>query len=142
MNYADYLKDTFGIDHFIRSGKVSSAAPSVGEPLWLYNPAAPLKFIILKEGAAHFSSEEKDLFEKMMSALKKKLTDLSLQVTTTLKTVEAESEVVVMSSQPSETLLLAQDLGLAISISTYDPHTLIKKPELKKEVWAQIQTLK
>ncbi|MBY0315419.1 MAG: hypothetical protein K2Q26_07860 [Bdellovibrionales bacterium] len=142
MNYADYLKDFYGIDHFIRPGKASTIAASVEEPLWLYNPAAPLKFIVLKEGAAHFSPQEKDLFEKMMGALKKKLTDLSLQVTTTLKTVETDNDVVVMSAHPTETLSLAQDLGLAISISTYDPQTLLKKPELKKEVWAQIQTLK
>ncbi len=143
MTYAEFLKNVYGIDQFIATGRKSEAIESSTDVVSLFNDGASLQFVILKDDSTAFSANEKELFEKMMVALQKKSEDYSLQVTTSLKALNpTPGAVVLMSAQPQATMALAQDLGIESHISTFDPATLLVKPALKKEVWAQIQTLK
>lgn len=149
LGYIDFLKDVYGIEtfirpcHLIRGVMTASINNLSGAAASFYNSQASLQFVILKEADIEFSSEEKDLFEKIIAALKKNLSDIHLQVVTVLSAAQINSgKLVLMSANPKNLNIAPENFPSATqTISTYDPATLLAHPQHKKEVWTQLQSL-
>ncbi len=117
-DYFEYVENVLGVKSIILN---SSNSIHETHPL-----------LICVENFADYTSDEKDLLAKMIAALK----------------IESEKIKVVSLSEKqnfkSDYLICFVDQTLentemTNSISTFSPRVLLKKPELKKPAWAELQ---
>ncbi len=143
LTYKDVLKDVYGITEFIRPLSLAGVVSSEG--LSFYNLSADLKFIVIKESPSSWRADEQELFEKIMTALKKNPQQYSLQVVSDLKSISTKPGTwVVMSDNPQKWTQEHQNLDISQIkwFSTWDPTSMINSPDLKKEAWSTLQSLK
>lgn len=143
FTYKDVLNDVYGITEFIRP--LSAAGATSSEGLSFYNSAADLRFIVIKESPCSWSVDEQELFEKIMTALKKNPQQYYLQVVSDLKSISTKPGTwVVMSDNPQKWTQELQNLNTSDIkwFSTWDPTSMINSPDLKKEAWSLLQSLK
>lgn len=131
-------------------------------PAFFYNDSGPIKAgqnfyrtplaiinFIDKAEDSLFESQVADLFGKMKAALKLPedkilnldcvLNERALVVAEFLKI--AEVRCVLLFSREPEKLGQMQKLGEAIWVQTFSPAVLLERPDLKKQVWSDMQKL-
>ncbi len=118
-DYFDYLENVLGIKTVVNA--------SLSTPI----SNTPLLFCV--ENYASYSTEELDLLNKMISAVKIDpsewmLVDLSLQK-------QIQKKVCVLFKDE----INADQTDAELTIETFSPRVLLKNPNLKKNTWAELQ---
>lgn len=98
----------------------------------MLNPKQNIPLLIAIEDLNSYSVEEQDLLGKMVGALKVEMQRISLVDMSEAEKFESEFTVYFMN-QPIE------KQSSKNTVTTFSPRTLLKKPELKKNAWTDLQ---
>lgn len=98
----------------------------------MLNPKQNTLLLVMVEGLATYNSDEHDLLGKMVSALKIEATKISIVDAAEAQNFQPEF-IICLQNQPIEKTPLKN------TITTFSPRTLLKKPELKKNAWNDLQ---
>lgn len=118
LDYFNYLKEVVGISEIILEKNQDSAATK--------------NIIVAIQDYANYTASEQELLSKMLEALKidmnffVKIDITECNHTDFLFKIEFLDQPNQKNSEPNQ-------------ITTFSPRTLLKKPELKKNVWADLQ---
>lgn len=127
QSYIDYVQNVLGVKSILHS------APQAAEQVQTAEAAASLIYFVLE---TEMKAEERELFDKIVAAIKLTAQDFRVVLASAL----AQGEwAVVMSSNPLEAQKLLIDLSPAKTLFTYSPKALLAKPELKREVWENLK---
>lgn len=135
-DYFDYIASVLGVKSIYLEASPSLSANAETAP---GGAPADLKsyipLLVTVEDLAHYAAEERDLLEKMISALKIDIDKV--------KVVDAATDI----SHFDYTFLLnfsnnpRPASGLESVLTTHSPRILLKNPSLKKQVWNEFQTI-
>ena len=117
-DYFEYVENVLGVKSVILS-----SSTAVDETHLL---------LICVESYADYASDEKDLLAKMIAALKIDLE--KIKVVSLSENQKFKSEYLIYFVDKAEKKF--EDTN---SITTFSPRALLKKPELKKTAWAELQ---
>lgn len=113
-DYFDYVENVLGVKSIMLNAKQNT----------------PL--LIAVENLNSYNVEEQDLLGKMVGAIKVDLQRISLVDLSEAEKFQSEFSVYFMN-QPSEKQTLKN------TVTTFSPRILLKKAELKKNAWADLQ---
>lgn len=135
-DYFDYIATVLGVksiyleDQLVRASEASQALDGVAARSKIYIP-----LLVTVEELSHYASEEKELLEKMVSALKVDVDKVKVvDATTDINNFEY-SFLLKFSDNPRPAV------GLEAVLTTHSPRMLLKNPSLKKQVWNEFQTI-
>lgn len=113
-DYFDYVTEVLGIRSILQAPETRGAAP----------------LLILVEDFSAYSSEEKDLLAKMISALK--LDPKILRVSEESTGETGDKFTLYFQDKPGAE-------NSAEKMFTYSPRVLLREPSLKKKAWDDLQ---
>lgn len=122
-DYFDYVSTVLGV----KSVYIEPQAATAG-----LKEVIPL--LVSVENLSTYAPEEKDLLEKMVSALKIDLQ--KIKICDISKADSFESAFTIRFSDNLSGSSLTEN-----SLTTFSPRTLLKNPSLKKQVWNEFQTV-
>ncbi len=113
-DYFDYVENVLGVKSI------------------LLNPKQNTPLLIAVENLATYNAEEHDLLGKMVGALKIDAAKIAIVNLAEAQSFQPEF-VICFQDQPIEKTPLKN------TITTFSPRILLKKPELKKNAWNDLQ---
>ena len=113
-DYFDYVENVLGVKSIMLNRKQN------------------IPLLIAVEDLNSYGVEEQDLLGKMVGALKVEMQRISLVDMSEAEKFESEFTVYFMN-QPIE------KQSSKNTVTTFSPRTLLKKPELKKNAWTDLQ---
>lgn len=124
QDYFEYLENVLGIKTILQSVDLFSEEVTATELLFCV------------QDYENYSEEEKDLLQKMISAVKVDASRLKVCDSKNIKRYETECLVIFEDIPQQNTNLSAK-----FAIHTFSPRVLLKKPELKKQAWTDLQKI-
>lgn len=127
-DYFEYLENVLGIKTILQPREVDVVS----------SIATELLFGV--QGYKTYSAEEIDLLSKMIAAVKVDSARLKVCDLQEAKKYQAEclvifqDDVLVNSSRSNQ-----QAFDVKLTVQTFSPRVLLKKPELKKMAWTELQ---
>lgn len=117
-DYFDYVSQVLGVKNiFISPGESLDSVP----------------LLIVVENLAAYSAEEKELLDKMVTALKQDPSQIKIADMASEPKINFEFVVRFVSSpQPNAN---------ENQLNVFSPQVLLNKPELKKQVWSDMQNV-
>lgn len=120
------------------SANLTTIHAAVGKPDHEANVQIPL--LIKVEGLSTYLSEEKDLLEKMVAALKIDLNKIKIVDLNAAVEISASFEVLFLDEVSSNVVgNTSEATANPNQLFTLSPRLLTKKPQLKKQVWGDLQ---
>jgi hypothetical protein len=122
-DYFSYLSHTLGIKTLLLDPRSTEQT-------------VPL--LVLVDALSSYSADEKDLLEKMLSALK--IPQHQIQIAELSEGVQISAlQTLVLCDAPETANSTA--VTPTTQITTYSPRVLLKKPQLKKTTWEEMQKI-
>lgn len=122
-DYFEYLENVLGIKSILQD-----SIPAQEKPI-------PIDLLFCVHNYKTYSAEEIDLLQKMIAAVK--VEPSRLKVCDLMEANKFETKaLVIFEDEVVQTLILAQ-----VSVQTFSPRVLLKKPELKKQAWTELQKI-
>lgn len=122
-DYFEYLENVLGIKTILqtRDGSTQSTGITVTDLLFAV------------QDYASYSAEESDLLSKMIAAVKVDPSRLKVCDLQEAKSFQAQCLVVFQDQTQSA------PIQAGLTVFTFSPRVLLKKPELKKVAWTELQ---
>lgn len=98
----------------------------------MLNPKQNTPLLIAVENLSSYTAEEQDLLGKMVGALKIDIGKISIVELSKAQNYQPEF-VICFQNQPNE------KTSMKNTLTTFSPRALLKKPELKKNAWNDLQ---
>ena len=98
----------------------------------MLNPKQNTPLLIAVENLSSYTAEEQELLGKMVGALKIDIGKISIVDLSKAQNYQPEF-VICFQNQPNE------KTSMKNTLTTFSPRALLKKPELKKNAWNDLQ---
>jgi len=122
VDYFEYLENVLGIKTILQSQVIETGAPIV-----------TIELLFCVQNLHSYTEAETDLLYKMIAAVK--VDGSRLKVCDLQEATKFETNCLVIFQD--ETLNSPVKAGL--TIQTFSPRLLMKKPDLKKQAWTELQ---
>ncbi len=122
-DYFEYLENVLGIKTILQSRDVETKQPAI----------TTTELLFAVQDYAGYSAEESDLLSKMIAAVKVDPSRLKVCDLQEAKIFQAQCLVVFQDQTQSA------PIQAALTVHTFSPRVLLKKPDLKKVAWTELQ---